>query len=122
MATRAVKRTATAVFTPTSAADYTSTVVVPAGAIITNAYILETTDLAGGTNIQLYLGASASGKQMTATLATASIASGPWAFNDGSAQTYYFVDGSTIASGKVTLKTTGTYTSGSVKIVLEYLK
>lgn len=122
MATNAKKNYATAVFTPTAAADYTSNVIVPTGAIITGAYIIETTDLAGGTNIQLFLGPSASGKQLTAVLATASIATSAWAFNDGSAQTTYFVDGSTIASGKLTLKSTGTYTSGSLKVLIEYVK
>lgn len=122
MATNAKKNYATAVFTPTAAGDYTSNVVIPTGAIITGAWVIETTDLAGGTSIQLFLGPSASGKQLTAAVVTASIATAPLAFNDGSAQTFYFVDGTTITSGKITLKTVGTYTSGSAKILVEFVK
>lgn len=121
MATNSKPKYATAVFTPTAAADYSSNVAIPSGSIIQRAWLIETADLTGGTSIQLFLGPSATGKQLTAAVVTASIATGPLAFNDGSAQTSYFVDGSTIASGKLTLKSLGTYSAGSAKVVVEYI-
>jgi len=119
--------TVSATFTPTAAADYTSNVVIPTGAFITRVIykaVSAATPLTGGTNVALNVGGTTgTGTGVVAVVATAALpaASG---VAPAVAQTIAagkaYIDGTTNIAGKLTLTSTGTYSAGSLKVIVEY--
>lgn len=104
-----------ATFEPTAAGDYTSSVLLPEGAVVTKVVFDELTDLSGGTDIQLFAGPSDTGTALTDAVVTANIATG--SVDLASTATAIKLSSTSL----LTLKTTGTYTDGSIRIFVEYL-
>lgn len=106
-----VKRVAKATINCAGAAGtYSSDVLIPAGAVVTNLYITEDVAFAGGTNMKVAVGST----DLTDVVLTASVATGTIAL-DSSATAIKLA-----ATGKLNIVTTGTFTGGTATVYVEY--
>jgi hypothetical protein len=96
---------------------------VPAGAFITNAYIVVTTAFAGGTsyNIGLYdsAGSALDVDGIDAAVATAALAANKAVVCNGASVGGTVTEAS---DGFIVIAATGTYTAGAAKLVIEYIE
>ena len=96
---------------------------IPAGAFITNAYIVVTTAFAGGTsyNIGLYnaAGSALDADGIDAAVATAALAANKAVVCNGASVRGTVTEA---AAGYVVIAATGTFTAGAAKLVIEYIE
>lgn len=105
-----VKRVAFANFVPTTAGTYTSTAILPAGAILKSVTSVEGTALAGGTNATFKVGS----QSITGAIALA-------AFTGVDTHDLTDTDGLAVtADGALSITTTGTFSAGDIDVYVEY--
>jgi len=105
-----VKRVAFANFEPTTATTYTSTAIIPKGAVLKSVTTVEGTALAGGTSVTFKVGS----QSITAAIALASFTG-----NDEHALTT--ADGLvTTVGGALSITTVGVHSAGDIDVYVEY--
>jgi hypothetical protein len=105
-----VKRVAFANFVPTAADTYTSTAIIPKGAVLKSVTSVEGTALAGGTNATFQVGS----QDITAAIALAS-------FTGVDTHALTDTDGLvTTVGGALAITTTGTFSAGDIDVYVEY--
>ena len=104
-----IARVAFANFAPTTAGDYTSTAIIPTGALVKSVTSVEGTALAGGTNVTFKGG----GIDLSAAIVTASFTG---------VDTHALTDTDGLAAtddAPLSITTTGTFT-GDIDVYVEY--